>query len=126
MTLWPFQHVVCHTKPYERIFVAPRCSAAYCCDLLGLLALIAFPLFATFASDNVWVKEGSYRHQPLVIFSHDLLVVLAGASPEEAVGWSTRQDLMSLLPPQVRVPVVRSSSEDRNHDGVPDTLKLSL
>ena len=25
----PFQHVVCHTLPYTRLFVAPRCSTAF-------------------------------------------------------------------------------------------------
>eukprot|EP00931_Biecheleriopsis_adriatica_P046200 TRINITY_DN26516_c0_g1_i1.p1 TRINITY_DN26516_c0_g1~~TRINITY_DN26516_c0_g1_i1.p1 ORF type:complete len:320 (-),score=57.82 TRINITY_DN26516_c0_g1_i1:64-1023(-) len=126
MTLWPFQQVVCHRIPYTRIFVAPRCSFAYCIWVLGAICLVTIPLFATFATDNVWMKEGFYREQPAITFTHDLFVVAARNSPEDALGWSTRRELESLLPPEVRVPVVRSSQEDRNRDGIADTLKLTL
>eukprot|EP00933_Yihiella_yeosuensis_P051264 TRINITY_DN49140_c0_g1_i1.p1 TRINITY_DN49140_c0_g1~~TRINITY_DN49140_c0_g1_i1.p1 ORF type:complete len:328 (+),score=38.39 TRINITY_DN49140_c0_g1_i1:61-1044(+) len=124
MTLWIWQHVVCDERPYTRIFVAPRCSAAFCLYVISIAALILFPLFATFASDNMWLKEGSCRIQPAVSFSHDLLVAIAGKSPEQAVGWSSRSELEPLLPQQLRVPTVRSSSEDVNHDGIPERLKL--
>lgn len=87
---------------------------------------MVFPLIATFASDNVWMKENTYREQPLVRFAHDLLVVLAGDSPADAVGWAVRNDLYSILPPKVVVPLVRASSIDSNHDGLVDTLKIKL
>eukprot|EP00928_Gymnodinium_smaydae_P033644 TRINITY_DN24038_c0_g1_i1.p1 TRINITY_DN24038_c0_g1~~TRINITY_DN24038_c0_g1_i1.p1 ORF type:complete len:333 (+),score=63.82 TRINITY_DN24038_c0_g1_i1:155-1153(+) len=127
MTLWPFQSVVCFSTPYERSFVAQRASTAYCLRILGLVGVVLFPLFLTFASDNVWVKESSYREQPSVKFAHDLLVVLAGDNAgSSAVGWCTRQDLRALLPPKVLVPTVRSSYLDSNHDGIADELRLSV
>eukprot|EP00930_Biecheleria_cincta_P052085 TRINITY_DN37326_c0_g1_i1.p1 TRINITY_DN37326_c0_g1~~TRINITY_DN37326_c0_g1_i1.p1 ORF type:complete len:325 (+),score=38.11 TRINITY_DN37326_c0_g1_i1:71-1045(+) len=126
MTLWPFQHVVCHEAHYTRVFVAKRCSAAYLLWVASAIALVVFPLFATFATDNVWVKEGFYRTQPEVTFDHDIFVVAAANSPNDAVGWSTRQELSSLLPRHVRVPTVRSAVEDHNRDGVADVLKLSV
>jgi len=124
MTLWPFQNVTCFSSPYRRSFVAPRLSSAYCLHWCGVAALISIPLLAAFASDNVWVKESSYREQPLVRFSHDAMLLLSGDSPEDAVGWGTRKDLYDLLPPEVRIPVVRSSAHDHNHDGIPDSLRL--
>lgn len=126
MPLWLFENVVCHSAPYSAFFVAPRCSAAYGLYLFCLASLVLLPLFATFASDNVWVSENSYNEQPFVSFRHELLVVLAGSSADDSVGWSTNADLSPLLPPLVRVPVVRSSSLDNNHDGLPDTWTLSL
>lgn len=126
MTLWPFQHVVCHEANYKRVFVAKRCSAAYFLWVASTVALVVFPLFATFATDNVWVREGFYRTQPEVTFDHDIFVFVAANSPNDAVGWSTRQELSPLLPQHVRVPAVRSAAEDHNQDGVADVLKLSV
>lgn len=126
MTLWPFQYVECFSAPYTRSFVAQRCSPAYCLFLLSVVALILVPIFVTFASDNVWVKESSYREQPVVTFGYGLLVVLSGESPNDAIGWGTLPDLDPLLPAQVRIPDVRSSAVDRNHDGIPDALTLTL
>lgn len=126
MTLWPFQHVTCFSLPYERRFVAQRCSPAYCLYVLCWLALVLVPVFVTFSTDSVWVKESSYHEQPRVSFAHDLMVVLSGDARNEAVGWGTRADLDPLLPERVRVPILRSSSVDKNFDGVPDTWRLSL
>lgn len=42
------------------------------------------------------------------------------------VGWSTQQALQGLLPPEVAVPLVRSSVEDSNFDGRADALKLNV
>ncbi|CAE7337457.1 TMEM231 [Symbiodinium pilosum] len=66
-----------------------------------MLTLIIVPLFATFAADNVWVKESFYRFQPVVTFTDELYVL-------------------------VIVPTVRASTEDRNRDGIADTLQLTL
>jgi len=126
MTLWPFQQVACFEKPYSRSFVAPRCSAAYCFHLLCAASLFFFPFFASFASDHFWVKEGSYHEQPLVSFAHEAVVLLAGESPSDAVGWSSKAGLDGLLPGKVRVPIVRSTALDSNLDGVPDSWKLEL
>ncbi|CAK0853827.1 unnamed protein product, partial [Prorocentrum cordatum] len=114
MPLWPFQNVVCHSEPYAASFIAPRCSwgRADCLYLFALVALIALPLYATFSSNNVWVRESSYIEQPAVSFRHEVLLVLSGASPNDSVGWSTSGGLSPLLPAQVRVPVVRSGSID--------------
>jgi len=126
MTLWPFQNVICFSAPYTRNFVAPRCSAAYVLTLFCFVALFLLPLFATFASDNMWLKESQYREQPMTRFTHELFVVLAGSFSFEAVGWTTTPNLEALLPSQIRVPVVRSSAHDDNYDGVPDTWRLVL
>jgi len=126
MTLWPFQHVVCHSIAYDRLFVAPRCSTAYCLWVLAVIALVVVPLFATFAADNVWVKESFYRVQPVVTFANELYVLIGGDTTETMVGWSTQPQLQVLLPKQVKVPTVRSSTEDTNRDGIADTLQLSL
>lgn len=126
MTIWPFQNVVCFSVPYYRNFVAPRCSTAYCLYCLSIIGLIAFPLFCTFASDNVWVKESFYHEQPVVSFAHDVFIVLAGDSTSDAVGWCTREDLQPLLPEHVVVPIVRSSSADIDHNGLPDSFRLQL
>jgi len=126
MTLWPFQSVVCFSAPYVRHFVAPRLSPAYLLHLFGLLGVILIPLYATFGSGNVWVKESSYREQPRVTFANDLLFVLSGRTTAEAVGWSTRQELRALLPSEIVVPAVRASALDVNHDSVPDELRLTL
>mmetsp|Transcript_5944 Transcript_5944/g.17791 ORF Transcript_5944/g.17791 Transcript_5944/m.17791 type:complete len:320 (-) Transcript_5944:75-1034(-) len=126
MTLWPWQLVVCHTEPFTRSFVAPRCSAAYFLYVLCLALLVMVPLYAGLAFDHVWLRERSYREQPLVNFTHELLVAFAGSTPTEAVGWSTRVDLEPLLPDRMRVPTVRSTPHDRNHDGVTDTWELLL
>lgn len=126
MPLWPFQNVVCHSEPYAASFIAPRCSAAYCLYLLALVALIVLPLYATFSSNNVWVKESAYIEQPVVEFRHEVLLVLSGNSLDDSVGWSTSGDLSPLLPAQVRVPLVRSGWTDDNHDGLPDVWTLSL
>eukprot|EP00439_Symbiodinium_sp_Y106_P048760 s3346_g6.t1 len=126
MTLWPFQHVVCHSIAYQRLFVAPRCSTAYCLWVLAVITLVVVPLFATFAADNVWVKESFYRVQPVVTFANELYVLIGGNTTESMVGWSTQPQLQVLLPKQVKVPTVRSSTEDHNRDGIADTLQLSL
>lgn len=126
MTLWPFQHVTCFSVPYTRSFVAPRCSPAYCVHVIFWLILILLPVFVTFSTDSVWVKESVYHEQPLVTFAHDLMIVLSGDEPASAVGWGTRAELDPLLPPQIKVPVVRSAQIDKNFDGVPDMWKLSL
>eukprot|EP00927_Polykrikos_kofoidii_P027030 TRINITY_DN23930_c0_g1_i1.p1 TRINITY_DN23930_c0_g1~~TRINITY_DN23930_c0_g1_i1.p1 ORF type:complete len:323 (-),score=34.76 TRINITY_DN23930_c0_g1_i1:40-1008(-) len=126
MTFWLFECVVCFSTPYVRTFVAPRLSVAYGLKILGLVGLVLFPLFVSFASDNVWLKESSYREQPTVAFSHDLFVVVSGERTADAVGWTTRSDLRPLLPPEVRVPQVRSRSVDVDHDGIPDELVLKL
>eukprot|EP00929_Paragymnodinium_shiwhaense_P015870 TRINITY_DN123977_c0_g1_i1.p1 TRINITY_DN123977_c0_g1~~TRINITY_DN123977_c0_g1_i1.p1 ORF type:complete len:323 (-),score=66.74 TRINITY_DN123977_c0_g1_i1:322-1290(-) len=126
MTLWPFQNVICFSMPYSRSFVAPRLSTAYFLFLLGGAALVLFPLFATFASDNVWVKESSYREQPRVAFANDLLVMMSGEKAADAVGWGTRPELRSLLPREVLVPSVRATALDQNDDGVSDVLKLNV
>ncbi|CAE7644847.1 Tmem231 [Symbiodinium sp. CCMP2592] len=126
MTLWPFQHVVCHSIAYQRLFVAPRCSTAYCLWVLAVITLVVVPLFATFAADNVWVKESFYRVQPVVTFANQLYVLIGGNTTETMVGWSTQPQLQVLLPKQVKVPTVRSSTEDNNRDGIADTLQLSL
>lgn len=126
MTIWAFQDVVCFSTPYTRIFVASRCSAAYIFRIACIATFVLFPLFAAFASDNIWVKEGSYREQPYVSFAHEMLVVLGGTSASDAVGWGTHSALDSLLPPDVKVPIVRSAPYDVNHDGLTDSWKLSL
>mmetsp|Transcript_18440 Transcript_18440/g.43142 ORF Transcript_18440/g.43142 Transcript_18440/m.43142 type:complete len:319 (+) Transcript_18440:80-1036(+) len=126
MTLWPFQHVVCHTLPYTRLFVAPRCSVAFCVWVLSAAALVLVPLFATFATDNVWVKESFYRLQPSVTFADELFVVVGGSTPENTVGWSTQPDLQTLLPEQVKIPIVRATAQDNNRDGIADTVRLKL
>ncbi|CAK9118507.1 unnamed protein product [Durusdinium trenchii] len=122
----PFQDVECHSLPYTRLFVAPRCSVAYCLWVLCSLLLVAIPLFATFATDNVWVKESFYRVQPVVSFTNELFLIASGDTAESAVGWSTQKSLQSLLPPEVKVPLVRSSHEDPNHDNIAETLKLQV
>jgi hypothetical protein len=99
---------------------------AYLLYLFGLLGIILIPLYATFGTGNVWVKESSYREQPLITFANDVFMILSGSSPAEAVGWSTREELRALLPPEIVVPAVRASARDVNHDGVPDELKLIL
>lgn len=124
MTFWPFQHVACYNEPYTRAFVAPRCSSAYCLFILSIIALILIPIYVTFASDNVWVKESTVREQPQVQFRHELLVLAAGEAASDSVGWSSTGDLVSLIPGQVLVPDVRSTSIDQNKDGVPDIFNL--
>eukprot|EP00913_Durusdinium_trenchii_P023590 g22165.t1 len=89
MTLWPFQDVECHSLPYTRLFVAPRCSVAYCLWVLCSLLLVAIPLFATFVTDNVWVKDLFYRVQPVVSFTNELFLIASGDTAESAVGWSS-------------------------------------
>jgi len=126
MTLWPFQQVECHSLPFTRLFVASRCSLAYCLWVLCAILLVVIPLFATFATDNVWVKESFYRAQPVVAFTNELFLIASGDTVNSAVGWSTQASLQSLLPPEVKVPLVRSSFSDRNHDGIADVLKLSV
>lgn len=126
MTLWPFQQVECHALPFTRLYVAPRCSLAYCLWLLCAILLVVIPLFATFATENVWVKESFYRAQPAVSFTNELFLIASGDTVNSAVGWSNQPSLQSLLPPEVKVPLVRSSFSDPNHDGVADTLKLSV
>eukprot|EP00434_Breviolum_minutum_P005610 symbB.v1.2.004949.t1/scaffold272.1/size248367/4 len=126
MTLWPFQQVECHSLPFTRLFVASRCSLAYCLWVLCAILLLVIPLFATFATDNVWVKESFYRAQPVVAFTNELFLIASGDTVNSAVGWSTQPSLQSLLPSEVKVPLVRSSFSDRNHDGIADVLKLSV
>mmetsp|Transcript_52802 Transcript_52802/g.106014 ORF Transcript_52802/g.106014 Transcript_52802/m.106014 type:complete len:322 (-) Transcript_52802:99-1064(-) len=126
MTLWPFQQVICHSEPFTRSFVAPRCSAAYCLHLLSLALLVLVPLYAGLAFDHIWIRESSYREQPLVSFTHELVVALSPGALGEAVGWSSRTDFEPLLPGQLKVPSVRSTPRDRNDDGVPDTWELIL
>lgn len=126
MTLWPFQSVVVFSKPYEKAFIAPRLSSAYVLDGLLLLALIIMPVFAAFASDNFWVREGFYREQPRVIFLHDLMLLLNGVDHADPVMWSTRSEFNERYMPHIRVPLVRYSSEDHNYDGLPDKLHLTL
>ncbi|CAL1137942.1 unnamed protein product [Cladocopium goreaui] len=99
---------------------------AYCLWLLCAILLVVIPLFATFATENVWVKESFYRAQPAVSFTNELFLIASGDTVNSAVGWSNQPSLQSLLPPEVKVPLVRSSFSDPNHDGVADTLKLSV
>jgi len=124
MTFWAFEQVRCCSAPYTRSYVAPRCSSAYCFQLLVSLLVVLVPLLASFASDNFWVKEGVYHEQPSVQFAHELFLVLSGGSPDDALGWTSRSELEPLLPARVVVPTVRSTPYDMNHDGIPDTWKL--
>mmetsp|Transcript_408 Transcript_408/g.1394 ORF Transcript_408/g.1394 Transcript_408/m.1394 type:complete len:317 (-) Transcript_408:9-959(-) len=124
MTIWPFQQVVCFTSAPQQSFVAPRLSAAYALWCLNVVVLIFVPLFGVFASDNVWIKESSYREQPAVRFTHDLLVLTSGDN--QSMGWTTRDSLQHLLPGTVKVPAVRASSIDNNHDGRADVINLDV
>lgn len=126
MTIWPFQNVVCFTAPDTKCYVAPRLSAAYCLYILGWACLILVPLFTTFATANVWMKESSYREQPLFRSAHDLLVIFAGDSPSDSTGWAVREDLYNLLPARIQVPSVATSSLDYNHDGLADRVSVKL
>eukprot|EP00418_Pyrodinium_bahamense_P040162 CAMPEP_0179207602 /NCGR_PEP_ID=MMETSP0796-20121207/103526_1 /TAXON_ID=73915 /ORGANISM="Pyrodinium bahamense, Strain pbaha01" /LENGTH=276 /DNA_ID=CAMNT_0020912541 /DNA_START=289 /DNA_END=1119 /DNA_ORIENTATION=- len=78
------------------------------------------------STGNAWVKEGSYREQPLVSFTHELLLSVSNGNATDSVGWSTRKDFDALLPGRIKVPSVRSTPYDKNRDGIPDTWELTL
>ena len=74
---------------------------------------------------DFWMKEGFYREQPAVRFSHEMVLLLDGPGGRRRM-WSTKEELNDFYLPNVQVPIVRSSQEDRNHDGLSDTLSLSV
>ena len=58
------------------------------------------PLVASFATENVWLKESAYREQPLVRFKEQLFVTAGNGT--KALGYSSEEALKGLLPEEAR------------------------
>ncbi|CAK9043895.1 Transmembrane protein 231 [Durusdinium trenchii] len=87
---------------------------------------------AVTATEGIAGKTGSCHSAKVVSFTNELFLIASGDTAESAVGWSsldstgTQKSLQSLLPTEVKVPLVRSSHEDPNHDNIAETLKLQV
>ncbi|KAM7147114.1 transmembrane protein 231 isoform 3-T3 [Macrochelys suwanniensis] len=115
-----------HPGPGVR-YRAGLCSTA----ALGLLLLWALtylpPLLVAYRSQGLWLKQSTYVEQPTVQFQYEvLLVAMTGADPGSFLAWSTFPAFNRLQEDQLRVPLISTREEDKNHDGKMDQLHFKL
>ena len=76
MSLWYMKPHIVHSCPYSRIFLAPKCSIAYCFSIFIYILILILPFVLAFASSNFWVKEGTFVAFPHVRTVSDCVSVL--------------------------------------------------
>ncbi|XP_043382364.1 transmembrane protein 231 isoform X2 [Chelonia mydas] len=76
---------------------------------------------------GLWLKQSTYMEQPTVQFQYEvLLVAMTGADPGSFLAWSTFPAFNRLQEDQLRVPLISTREEDKNHDGKMDQLHFKL
>lgn len=85
------------------------------------------PLLVAYRSQGLWLKQSTYMEQPTVQFQYEvLLVAMTGADPGSFLAWSTFPAFNRLQEDQLRVPLISTREEDKNHDGKMDQLHFKL
>ncbi|XP_072492631.1 transmembrane protein 231 isoform X2 [Notamacropus eugenii] len=116
-----------YSHPLEIIYRAGLCSKAALFLLLASSLTYIPPLLVAFRSHGFWLKRSSYEEQPTVRYQHEVLfVALLSSNSGEYLAWSTFPNFNQFQGDNLRLPVVWSREEDRNHDGKMDMLHFRL
>jgi len=114
----------------KRKYIAPAGSGAHIFVTLLNIAMIVAGFLIAYYSGGLWVKEKSYREQPIVNFKRAFAARLQGvharsSEPFELV-YSTLPPMNAVGSEFVRTPVVRVDKEDHNLDLLNDVIHISL
>mmetsp|Transcript_43053 Transcript_43053/g.101249 ORF Transcript_43053/g.101249 Transcript_43053/m.101249 type:complete len:318 (+) Transcript_43053:328-1281(+) len=114
----------------KRKYIAPAGSGAHIFVLLINISMIIAGFLIAYYSGGLWVKEKSYREQPIVNFKRSFATRLQGINSQTREPFEI---VYSTLPPMnraggdfVRTPIVRVNKEDHNLDLLSDVIRLSL
>lgn len=116
---------------FRRHFRAPLCSRAGLLALCLACASLIIPLFWSFASHSFWLKENTFRVQPIVSFKKDIILGLDGQNSLDGSSgnyfFSTNSAMNTIFNDAVlSVPTIKTAEVDENHDGVSDYLGFSI
>mmetsp|Transcript_4148 Transcript_4148/g.8100 ORF Transcript_4148/g.8100 Transcript_4148/m.8100 type:complete len:318 (-) Transcript_4148:27-980(-) len=121
---------VVHSINLKRRYYAPAGSGAQIFVVLYWISLIIFAFLIAFFTNNLWVKESSYREQPDVAFAKRFALTLQGVGADGItpfeISYSTVPSMNLLAGETVRVPTVTSSFTDSNLDLLADALRVDV
>lgn len=125
--------IAVHWAPLYRRYYAPLFSGATVFCILSHAATIIFAFLIAYYTHGLWLKEASYREQPIVSYTHTCAVKLQGMrregnnvqTPFEIV-YSTIDSMNDIAENTVRIPILRVTEQDINSDLNADTIKIDL
>mmetsp|Transcript_4323 Transcript_4323/g.9858 ORF Transcript_4323/g.9858 Transcript_4323/m.9858 type:complete len:317 (+) Transcript_4323:211-1161(+) len=121
--------VVVHSTRLYRRFHAPLLSSAFVFVALYWISVVIFAFLIAFFTNNLWVKESSYREQPDVAFVKRFSIKLQGVGADGMpleLSYSTVPSINTLAGNTLRVPTVRSSLSDPNLDLLSDIVRVNI
>ncbi len=105
---------------YERKYYCHIASCGGFCCILSVIVVVVLPFLLSFATNRFWTKTSSYFEQPLVKFDGGVylgLVTTAGTKHFCSV-----RRVNQLFAGQWLAPIIESTNEDADNDGLYDTL----
>jgi len=120
---------VIHTTKLRRRFHAPVLSSASVFVVLYWISVVIFAFLIAFFTNNLWVKEASYREQPDVAFVKRFAIKLQGVNADGhpfELAYSSVPSINTLAEGTLRVPTVTSSFTDPNLDLIPDVVRINM
>ncbi|XP_065914285.1 transmembrane protein 231-like [Dysidea avara] len=106
---------------------ATVCSEATLFQLFTWCLIIIPPFFIAYSSNDFWQYESSYREQPNVRYTRQMMVYLSDNNPGGDRAWGTFPNFVQLLDPTTIIrPLVRSREIDHNRDGRVDVFNFTL
>ncbi|KAI8907890.1 transmembrane protein [Gorgonomyces haynaldii] len=117
------------TSEKQTIYSAPFCSLATVVYFGLIVAMLLLPFVFGYASSPFWLKENSYREQPLVVFVNSALVLLEGIKSTTGqpfyAQYGTDPLYQMYLGSLNRVGAVKMTQIDNNADGKPEYLEFN-
>jgi len=120
------------SHPELRRYKASVFSKATLTLLIILIVTFISPLFIVYRSYGFWLREATYREQPIVTFKREFILILdlqsdlQSSTQWNTVAYSTFQQYNHLIQSQLRIPITKVHEDDNNNDGKLDSLNLNM
>ncbi|KAJ3299027.1 hypothetical protein HK104_010042 [Borealophlyctis nickersoniae] len=120
------------SQPYARRFYAPLISTASIITLAAFVALLILPFVFAYASGSFWLKENTFRQQPSIRYTDQLLLLLegtdtsSGTATPTALAWSTSVLYNQAVDANARVTTIQTAEVDEDFDGLNDYMTFTL
>ncbi|RWS26624.1 transmembrane protein 231-like protein [Leptotrombidium deliense] len=124
-----FENMLCtlFSNSVNIIYKSTFYSIATAFYTICLAIKLIIPLIIIQKSDKLWIKEESFRQQPTIHFSYDLIIALETSNPSKYIFWSSLKTLNSFIETKsIRYPTIRNYEVDENGDGKYDLLKMFI
>ncbi|TPX58741.1 hypothetical protein PhCBS80983_g02932 [Powellomyces hirtus] len=120
---------ILRAEPFLKNYYATWLSPASCLAILLYVGMFLLPFIIAFASGSFWIKVNTFLEQPSVVYTHELALLLEGASSTgNPVGivWSSNQDYNDVFRSNFRVATVQTSEIDGDSDGINDYMTFDI